>query len=190
MANRSMLLGRNGKELDYSEGVDILVAGSYYIPLFWFTLYSAEDIVLKEIEMKNGSLEQCPTLIIDYNVAKLRVSERKNYIFSIIPKAYNELYDIWMKFIDSIKAPYLQIDMTEIWMMADDLNVFNENLKKALNVFSRLNQNDISVLLNEYVGIKVQKKLFTKKIIHPEAEKEIVSLLCGYSWIKEVPWEK
>lgn len=190
MANRAMLLGMSSKEFDNENGADILVAGSYYIPLFWLTLYSPEDIVFKKIEMQDGTFEQCPTLIIDYNVAKSRALEKRSYVFSIIPKAYSKLYDIWIKFIDSIEAKYLQIDMTEIWIMVDEFNIFCENLKKALSVFTGSNQADISILLNEYVGIKVQKKLFTKKIIQPETEKEIVSLLCGYSWVKEVPWEK
>jgi len=189
MANRAMLLGVDNKEFDYNS-TDILAAGSYCIPLFWFTLYSPEDIVLKEIVMVDGTFEQCPTLIVDWSIAKSRVLERRKHIFAIIPKAYSEIYDTWIRFIDSIEATYLHIDMTEIWMMADDFNTFYENLKKALNVFIISDQEKISILLNEYVGITIKDKLFTKKNIHPETEEDIISLLCGYSWSGEVPWEK
>jgi hypothetical protein len=95
-----------------------------------------------------------------------------------------------MRFIDGVGTTYLQIDMTEIWMMADDSKRFYENLKKALNVFVVSNQENISILLSEYVGIKIKEKMFTKKIIYPETEEEVISLLCGYSWIEKVPWEK
>lgn len=81
--------------------------------------------------------------------------------------------------------------MTEIWIMADSLEQYNKDLIEGLKILDsgRLDILNYQKIFKNFVGLDIKKGFLSNSIICPEIYEDIVSLLCGYSWIKEVPWE-
>ncbi|GCF09144.1 hypothetical protein [Dictyobacter arantiisoli] len=175
-------------EIDKNEKA--LLACNYSIPLFWFTLYSPNDVFLMDVEMDDAPIEQVPTLVVDLPTGIERAEERANNVFHILPHSYTDLYQQWLRFLKGL-APhpalppkYVHIDLTELWMMSDDTEQFTKDLRMAVSAVDRTDRALWDVLIEEFVGIVMRSGFFSKekKITYPKTVDGIQSLLTGYDW--------
>lgn len=192
MANRAFLFVSNSdvvntEECDVKD--DVLAVASYCIPLFWFSLFSINDIVYSDVGMDDGSTEKVPKLVVGTAMGRERATERKANFLKLIPRKYESIYEKWLKLLNEVNESYLHVDLAEIWIMESDSNIFEANIRSALSAVESGNKQNLNVLLDKFVGMKIQTGLLFNKIIHPNSEDEIICMLCGYSWFRKVSWE-
>ncbi|GEM_PF-1473997 len=193
MANRAMLLISNSIEFNYenyNESEEVVAAANYSIPMFWFSLFSSEDVFYKKLEMEDGTFEDWPILVVERNIALDRVKKRKKSFLNLLPKGYDSLYSKWINLLQNINLMYIHLDMDEIRMMADNEDEYDLKLKEVLASVDNLTLYNSNILLEYFSGIEIEKSLFGIKINNPKSDEEIVSFLCGNSWIRKVTWEK
>lgn len=192
MSNRSMLLISNSKQFDhnnYNESEDIIAAASYSIPMFWFSLFSSEDVVYRKLEMDDGTFEDWPMLVVEKDKAIERAIKRKERFLSLLPKSYDSLYQKWILLLQDIRLNYILVDMDEIRMM-DDAEDFDRKLIEVLDSLDDLKLSKYDILMRDFAGMQIKESQLGIEIVQPKTEEEIVQFLCGYSWIRKVPWEE
>lgn len=191
MANRALLIGNDSEKpiLDETDKTEkALLACNYSIPLFWFTMYSQDDVFFMDVEMDNDTIEKAPTLVVALPKGIERAEERAKNVFQIIPNFYTDLYQQWIRFLKgfasspTLLTKYLHVDMTEIWMMSRDSEQFEKDLRMALSATDGTEHAFWNVLIKEFVGIEMRSGLFSKekKITYPKTVDGIQSLLTGY----------
>ncbi len=174
------------------EEKDIIAGSEYAIPLFWLGLFTEEDIRTDRIEMAGGSFAECPNLVVAAKLAKERAVAGKNEFMLLLPENYRNLYDLWLKTINEIDVGYIHMEMSEIWEISNDSELFLSELKTALNTISnkKLDILNFKKYINNITGLEIEKGNNENIILSPKKKEEIISVLCGFSWIKEVIWEK
>jgi len=194
MANRSMLMQGNHLDLNYKdidENNDILVACNYSVPFLWLCLFSSEDILIEDIEMNDGTLKKIPKLRTKKKFAIERVKKHRQMILKLIGKKFDEMYNNWINYLDSVEKEYIYLELVEIWVMSSDFDKFNQDLVDMVNFIDKemLEVNLFNKLFSELVGIEIKKGMFANSIIQPTESNEIVHILCGYGWIRKVKWD-
>ncbi|WP_038288152.1 hypothetical protein [Acetivibrio straminisolvens] len=158
--------------------------------MFWFGLFSYEDLIYRKLEMSDGTFEDWPILVVEKDKAIERATKRKERFLSVLPKTYDSLYQKWIFLLQDINLNYIFLDMDEIRMMENDTENFDRKLKEILNSLDDFNSNKFDILMKDFVGIQIKEGILDKEISHPKYKEEIIHLLCGYSWIRKVPWEE
>lgn len=200
MANRAFLVVNNSENPTLNginKNEKALLACNYSIPLFWFTIYSHNDVFFMDVEMDTDTVKNVPTFVVALPKGIERAEEREKQVFQIIPKAYADLYQQWIHFLkDSASHPtsltkYIHVDMTEIWIMSDNSEKFERDLRLSLSAVDGAEQLLWNVLLREFAGIKMRSRLFSKekKITYPDTIDGIKSILAGSNWDGTLPWK-
>jgi len=199
MANRAFLV-LNDSENPNLDGTNknetTLLACNYSIPLFWFTMYSNNDLFFMDVEMDNDTVKKVPTFVVELSKGIQRAEEREKKVFMMIPNSYEDLYRQWTSFLKNIathpniRTKHIHVEMTEIWIMADDSEKFEKDLGISLSAVDGTENSFWNVLIREFAGIEIRSGLFSKgkKITYPDTEDGIKSILAGYDWNRKFKW--
>ena len=92
---------------------EILYSGKYLIPLFWYVLYSPEDIHYPQFEPNDQSpywyRDQPPYYITELKKAVFRLDSRKNTLFRLLNEDQKNLYLHFSHKIKKLNYPYLHL---------------------------------------------------------------------------------
>jgi hypothetical protein len=191
MANRSYLITGETEDFDINvidHDEDIIAAANYSVPLLWLALFDEKDLLLTEMEMADGATVYCPRLAAKTEKCKDVFTERRRVLLSLLPDDFHDLFEIYAKYILCIGKPYLHIELSEIWTMASDIPLFENNLRRALRSMNRLDLQIYTQTLKDISIIDFDADDGKKIIKSPKSYDEITALLCGYSWYKKLPW--
>jgi hypothetical protein len=189
MANRTFLLRSNNIEsYDSAHPESILCAASYSIPIFWYSLFDAEDAIIKKTPLEDGS---------DYEYLAYSCSAKKGLESSLkrLPKLIEYFggevgvwHKLWKGFIESHSGDLLSVETVELVMM-DEPKVYEKHSKACIQAFN--------LPLFKTRGLIFKKKELNSNWYELLGQVEALDFLhelkdymfCGYSWMEEVPWE-
>lgn len=200
MANRAFLVLNDSENPTLDEtnkNEKALLACNYSVPLFWFTMYSNNDLFFMDVEMDDDTVKKAPTFVVELPKGIERAEEREKNVFKIIPNSYTDLYQQWISFLKviathpNILTKYMHVDMTEIWIMSDDSEKFEKDLRISLSAADGTENSFWNVLIREFAGIEMRSGLFSKekKITYPDTVDGIKSILAGYDWNRNFKWK-
>ncbi|HED35054.1 MAG TPA: hypothetical protein ENJ08_12720 [Gammaproteobacteria bacterium] len=107
----------------------------------------------------------------------------------IFGQEIEEVFYIWLNFIESLSGKYIFVETCELVMMSEKSSIYKKEAKNCIRAFSE------SLIIER--GFLFKKKQASPKwtILFGQAEISDVSKLpeavklCGYSWESKVPWE-
>jgi hypothetical protein len=192
MANRTYLISLNSDipTDDYNPDQAILAAGSYMIPVFWYSLVDVNNIKNKKAESDDGTTATYPMFIIPTSQAIERAKAKEKQIFSVISKRFVPSFDDWLKLLHSIETKYVHIETLELWMM-DEAGVFENEIKNCMAAFN----SDAAGMLRRLFGKSHSKdwlSLLKQADIDPNNIESTTDKfkLHGYQWVRDVPWKE
>ena len=163
----------------------ILVAASYQIPLLWLSLFSESDLKTVEIVLEdaegNETTGGVPTLEGATEILQTRYQVRARTLLARIPAELHPHIKEWETLLVSVKEPFMQIDLAEIWMMfmPDDLDHVIRGELRAFEEGGELWRN----VCNQ-AGLEVDTA--SGRISFDPAIARYG--LRGYEWYVPVPW--
>src|SRR5262249_26508251 len=104
---------------------------------FWLCMFDPSNISV---------IETIPQLSVTLKNALQRCDARKNLVLSMIPAKLHHHYDEWMNFLSAQQQPFLHLDISEIWAMAED-GEFEPYLNGLLKSFESTNPDDWKEIL-------------------------------------------
>src|SRR5262249_10202653 len=129
-----------------------LLAANYQIPVFWLCMFDPSNICLTKTEMEdtggNSLMETIPQLSVPLKDAVARCEARRDLVLSMIPRNLHHHYEEWMHFLSALQQPFLHLDISEIWAMAEP-GEFEPYLNGLLKSFESNNPADWTEILSQ-----------------------------------------
>jgi len=181
MANRAYLLLHDYPEpvLHNTTGVSIALAASYSMPVFWISAFSLDCVKSISVPVVNDrgdeSSAKVPTLHSDISTAVMRSEAKREFLLNYLPSALLPQYQEWLTLLKNATKRYLQMDIAELWMMAEPQE-FEKTLNKCLNAFDRRHAAEVDLLFCQAnLDLDGQRKI-------KYYDKTDVYGLIGYKW--------
>lgn len=196
MTNRAFLIAKDTDAVsshDYDEDEDnqdeyddeateraameILAASGIYVPLLWLSLFKQEDV--RSLALGD---EQFLIPVTTTAKAKQLLIERQTTLRELCA-LYSEGLTGWNQLIESINATHIRLEGIEIWGLSPEQYV--AELPAAIRWFDSKDANDFAKLL-DLIGAESNS---TIEHLRPTAGQSMKTMLHGYQWVREVPWE-
>ncbi|MEN8904537.1 MAG: hypothetical protein ABF289_01110 [Clostridiales bacterium] len=192
MPKKALLVAGKSKKFDFGKfnnNYFIVASGENVIPLFWFTLFTNENVEYFDCMLKNGTKIKIPKLVVDFEAGFERLCNRHKQFIKLIPPKMVYLYDKWAFLIQDIDTNYIHIDLSSLISNVEEFRHFDIYIQQILSIIDLVpDPNSISII-KEFIGITFKKSFFSKKIVSHDNLNEITALLCGSSWLNDKPWE-
>ncbi len=195
MTNRAFLVAKDSNavyshdydvdddESEYDEEVEeravmeILAASGIYVPLLWLSLFKQEDIRSLQLGSEQFLIPVTTTV-----KAKQLLIERQTTLRQLCSLSPEELVG-WNQLIESITTTYIRLEGVEIWELSPRQYV--AELPAAIRWFDTKDANDFAKLL-DLIGAEPNSAI---EHLRPMTGQSVKTMLHGYHWVREVPWE-
>src|SRR5438046_699857 len=115
-----------------------LLSANYQIPIFWLSLFTADDIISEQVELMDRNdqltIETVPALRTPVSMGLDVCMRRSTIILSMVPQPLSLHYDEWRSFIRGLTRHFGYVNLSEIWCMFD-VGEFEPYLRSLLHCF-------------------------------------------------------
>jgi len=184
LANHTFLLTTNSrtKPPESAADVQILCAGSYMIPVFWYMLFERSSLIDATAEEEDGGTVEYPYLSRPSAEALAAARSRWPAVRQVIGREFKDLFQTWLGFVEENAAEYLQCETVELWMMDADTPGFVREVETCLRAFTELPSLKDSAA---WKGLLAQANACNDKGVAPAGNFSF----CGFAWELETPWK-
>ena len=116
-----------GQETDNASPELYLVA-KYNVPICWLALFGVNDIKA----FRDDREEAWPYLIAPRESALLRLRNRRDLMFNLLPKAHLTTFEMFCSLLDGLRQPYLHCDTSDVGSMHSDADEWRGMLREML----------------------------------------------------------
>ncbi|MBN1912161.1 MAG: hypothetical protein JW818_20745 [Pirellulales bacterium] len=188
MANQTFLV--TGDEVCLGGDIPdelIVAAANYMIPVFWYSLFREGDARSITVECDDGE----PYTYTAYTANRreaLRLSrQRWPALAQVLDGLAGSWYVKWADFVEASPGEFVYIETLELTIMADSDAYTDESLR-CIGAFSE------PPLLKKGIFRRAALRESWRFLLHETAVTTSTSvinasLLCGYSWGRDVPWD-
>jgi len=158
VANRVYLMNHEHREpLTAAQAESACLLGAnYQIPVLWVALFRAADLTTMPVSCTADSgeevIESVPTLFTTSEKARATYTTRSSALVKALGAENSSFIQEWESFLASeVRAPFLQLDLGELWMMYDprsDLEVDLRDWLEAVDTRSGREWNSLSSQAN------------------------------------------
>lgn len=195
MANQSYLYMSDSSE-PFTDGIpehQIVAAGRYVMPIFWFTAFVVADIYDAVYDMVNEDTDEeegVPVAVLrtTKDLAIQRAIGRRDSCFRILPDSLQPIYDQWLALLEGLELPHLHLETSELWMMGPD-EPYDDFLGTCVRAMEEFREEDWDVLFS-HTSINFDPQTRRVSASEKYGEDIVPYLLHGHSWIRPVPWDE
>jgi hypothetical protein len=199
MANRTYLFTReHGRSVQGETDVETLCDASYSIPLFWLSLFDVSSIITS-IEHRDPSEErdpeddydfEYPYLVAPMEKALNRSRLRWPAMAGVIGEEHAALFNSWIGFLESHRAPYIHCETLELCWMDEDPESVGKGLRVGLTAFEQPAWMEAGFLWKKRRLTPAWSSLVSLAAIDNREPKNGIppNGLCGYEGSFPVPW--
>ena len=190
MANRSYLVCTSS-EYNFSSlnENEVVCAANYMVPIFWYMLFDENDLVPVFVQGYDGEPDFNYDLLSTSKVKALSLAKsRLPLLLRVFGEEISQVFCIWLSHIEMLSESSLVLETCELAMMSD-FGEFKTEIEQYISAYS-------TDPMSRSGFFKVKKSLNgTWKSLLAQADiSDVASIpdtykLCGFSWVKNVPWE-
>ena len=181
MANRAYLLTVDDKSLTWSKDPkkEILAEGINEIPVFWASLFSADDRQVDEYDADGGKLK-VTNWCADADAARARLKSLRPTIAALLDERSRRLWVQWVEFMTEQTCRFFKTNAAEVWGLDPDgyedywavlLRAFEEPSAATMN--AAIERNGLSYVKGE---------------VSWDDDEETTCKLAGADHIRDLPW--
>lgn len=190
MANRSYLICTSSNySYDSLNQDQVLCAASYMIPIFWYMLFEEKDLHLASVPCDAGEPNFEYSILSASKVKALSLAKsRLPKVIQLFGEKISEVFYVWLSHIEGISETTIVLETCELAMMSD-LAAYKNEVEQHISAFYA---NPISTQgffkTKDTLNLNWKSMLEQAEISNTATMPDVYKL-CGYSWVKDVPWE-
>lgn len=181
MANRAYLLAVEDPAITWSNdpGREVLAEGINEIPVYWASLFAAEDRRIDTYAGEDGRTE-IPNWCVESKTAKRRLKALQDPVAGLLRDQSGQLWTQWIGLINNQRARFLKTNAAEVWNL--DAHGYDAYWATLLRAFSKPSARTMKAAAArnglEYSG---------RRIAWGYVE-ETLCKLAGAEHIRKLPW--
>lgn len=181
MANRSYLLAVDDRSLPWSEDPEreIIAEGINEMPVFWASLFTAEDRQVDSYEGEGGPI-LIPNACVPSAVAKERLAALREPIGRLLDGRSRKVWTKWVKHLMASEAAYFKTDAAEVRDL--DPDGYEAYWNMLLRLFAEPNPENLKA------AVEANELSFDEGSVSWDDDEETICKLAGSEHIREVPW--
>ena len=184
MANRAYLLAVEDKATTASKepAREIIAEGINEIPVFWASLFVAEDRVMDSYATSDGGKLEIPNWCVRSEVAKQRVARLEEPIARLLDEKSRGVWKKWVQHLGTVNSSFIKTNAAEVWSL--DPKGYDRYWSDLLKLFAEPSVERLAIAA-EANEMEFNKE---KQAIHWNESETIACKLGGAEHIAHVPW--
>jgi hypothetical protein len=181
LANRAYLLAVDDRSVTWSKDPEreVLAEGINEIPVFWASLFCADDRQIDEYAGDDGPL-QIVNWCADSVAAKGRLRVLRPTVAGLLDKRSRALWEQWVDFLVAQRCRFFKTNAAEVW------GLHPEGFEKYLGVLLRAFAEPSAATIK--AAIERNGLSYIKDQISWDDNEETTCKLAGADHIRNLPW--